>query len=176
MTILETRTDRLLLLIEQLKTSIRAKDSIENSVKKSADLYSEFNFLAGLSKKISQGAGLEQSVQEQIKEEKSGNIKIFLEALTAKELASQKLEELRIKITEEKKAESEKLLSIGTRIGMIAGVMFIPLLINYFSSLTEVFQIADINFTISDATKSVITIGCALIITYMMFSRRRKDG
>ena len=97
MTIFETRTGRILLLIEQLKLNLKSRDSIENTVKKSAVFYKEFDFLNELDEKIKSGMSIEESVSSQTEKESSDNVKQFLNSLTAKELAVHKLEKLKIK-------------------------------------------------------------------------------
>ncbi|MBW3023167.1 hypothetical protein KY308_03620, partial [Candidatus Woesearchaeota archaeon] len=87
MGILETRKNRILLLIEQFKLGLKVQEGVEEIIKKSAVFYPELGFLDSLANKTSQGVALEDNLRDQISKEKSNNVKSFLEALTAKELA-----------------------------------------------------------------------------------------
>jgi len=176
MTIFETRTERLLVLIEQFKLSLKAGDSIENTIKKSAVFYTELDFLNELADKIKNGVSIEEGVQSQLKKETSGRTKSFLGTLTAKELTAQKLEELRLKIAEERKSEFERLISVGGKIGLIAAIILVPVVVNFMSSLSEAFAAAGIEVAVSETTKTIIMVAGAAIISYILFSKRRQNG
>jgi len=173
MSILETSSDRLLLLIEQFRLSLKSKDTIESTIKKTAVFNREFDFLQEIDER-GKTAGLDDNIRQQLEKESSKNVKAFLSALTARELAAQKLEELKVSMINEKKAEFDRLLSVGAKIGWIAAIMMIPLFISFFSSLSEVFAVAGIELTVSETTKVIVTIGCAVLISYFLFSKRRR--
>ncbi|MEM4336845.1 MAG: hypothetical protein QXG86_02460 [Candidatus Woesearchaeota archaeon] len=175
MSLLESKTERFILLIEQFKLNILGGDSVENAIKKSAIFNKEFNFLDELEAKINSGMPLEESVNQLMEKEKSENVKSFLKCLIAKELVAQKLEELRVNIINTNRTEFEKIVSVSTKIGTIVGIIFIPLVLYFISSLAEVFEVIEIKFTITESTKIIVTLGCAAIISYLMFSKRRKN-
>ena len=123
----EDSGNRLIVLIEQLKLSFLSGRSMEETIKYFSSK-SGFPFLNQLDYKITnQGKQLSDALQEQSGVE-SGRIKKVLEALGAGNFASQKLDELRDGILNEKK-ENFALVSasIVTKIGWLAFFAIIPM-------------------------------------------------
>jgi len=170
--------NRFVLLIEQLRFSVLSGAGIEQSVKYFSKIFDEFAFLKKVSEKIDEGSDLKAALEQQTKEEISPSIKEFLQALNSGDFASQKLEELEVKVLKDKKENFENVSSsLTSRLGWLAVFAIMPVAVYFVSSLAEVFRSTGFSeLAIPDSAKLIVVIVCALLFLGVIFSKRLKNG
>lgn len=177
MSFYEDSGNRLVILIEQMKLSILSGKSTEETIKYFSSR-PEFPFLAQISYKMTtQGKQLGDALQEQSGVE-SGRTKKIIEALGAGNFASQKLDELRDGILNEKKENFAWVsASIMTKIGWLAFFAIIPVGIYFLSTMAGIFQsIGMSELVISEPIKVAAMAVCAILFMVFLFSKRLKNG
>lgn len=171
--------NRFIFLIEQLRASIISGISIEDSIKFISPRFSDYFFLNEIVEELNKNEKeLSKILVEKIEKELDPDKKQFLESLNAGDFAKDKLAELQDNMLKKRNDNYETVASsITTKLGWLAFLSLIPVIIYFASGLTEVFKSVGFgDYVITNPMKIGIMAVCLVLFAIFIASKRMKNG